>query len=38
MELLCERHGFSRARVSTALEKFTQPPPPMGQQATLGDF
>jgi flap endonuclease-1 len=38
MELLCERHGFSRARVGTALEKFLQPPLPMGQQATLGDF
>lgn len=38
MELLCERHGFSRARVGSALEKFAQPPPPMGQQATLGDF
>ena len=38
MELLCERHGFSRARVGTALEKFAQPSPPVGQQATLGDF
>ena len=38
MELLCERHGFSRARVGTALEKFAQPSSPVGQQATLGDF
>ena len=38
MELLCDRHGFSRSRVSGALEKFAQPAPPTGQQATLGDF